>query len=478
MKMRAGLAAISSLCTAEELHRILAYALDRPVVEGLVAKIARGRAMDLTARSREDLIHAALTFAARDKAVRKQLEAAIMDATRLERAKLVQVDEEDWRAALDPHLQQRRGSAKMLLAMAVEASLGQRRWGERMQAVLAGLREQAAARDDLLHKAEAAGIGESVRSLEHAFADLTSRKGTLETQVSSLERERALVVVALGQREAELKRAREQGEALARELERVRRDVKVESADDDERDALKRKLRKLEKMAEFAREREHDRERLRLVEQERDVLAKEVVLLRVQLQIAQLHAARAVVSTPPPAPIPGVERRSRPREPVSQPQARARRSALYVDGANVASAARLLYDRKVDFARLRDELLGRDGSATMCAYVVDGADEPFAAFVRRLKREGYRVTKRAPKVFPDGTTKADLDVDLAVDLMAERHAYDRVVIVSGDSDFVPLVKRLKHDGIRVEAAAFRARAANELIAAVDAFIPLDEKVLS
>ena len=50
---------------------------------------------------------------------------------------------------------------------------------------------------------------------------------------------------------------------------------------------------------------------------------------------------------------------------------------------------------------------------------------------------------------------------------------DVVVIGSGDGDFIPLVKRLKRAGKRVEVAAFRASTDDALIAAVDSFMALD-----
>jgi uncharacterized LabA/DUF88 family protein len=156
------------------------------------------------------------------------------------------------------------------------------------------------------------------------------------------------------------------------------------------------------------------------------------------------------------------------------------RTAVYVDGANIAGAARQEHGRKVDFGRLRDVLVRRDESALLRAYVIDNGSDGFASFHRALRAMGYQVTKRVPKTLPDGSMKADLDVQLAVDAVGDACAAappSRVVIVTGDSDFVPLVRALKERGIRVEAAMFRTRSAKELIAAVDAFWPLGEEVL-
>ncbi len=45
----------------------------------------------------------------------------------------------------------------------------------------------------------------------------------------------------------------------------------------------------------------------------------------------------------------------------------------------------------------------------------------------------------------DGTTKrkANCDVDMAFHLMKERDEFDRAVVLSGDGDFLPVLKHLK-----------------------------------
>lgn len=51
---------------------------------------------------------------------------------------------------------------------------------------------------------------------------------------------------------------------------------------------------------------------------------------------------------------------------------------------------------------------------------------------------------------------------------------DTIVLVSGDGDFVPLVKHLKYAlGCRVEVIAFGKSASSKLIAEADEFTDLD-----
>jgi uncharacterized LabA/DUF88 family protein len=122
-------------------------------------------------------------------------------------------------------------------------------------------------------------------------------------------------------------------------------------------------------------------------------------------------------------------------------------------------------------------LIATGEAASATAYVIDNGAEGFDAFSRALRSAGFAVRRRAPKLMRDGTQKANQDIEIAIDVMEQRERFSRVVLVTGDSDFVPLVRSLKRSGIRVEAAMFRAHAAKELMAEVDAFIVLGETVL-
>ena len=49
--------------------------------------------------------------------------------------------------------------------------------------------------------------------------------------------------------------------------------------------------------------------------------------------------------------------------------------------------------------------------------------------------------------------------------------------MTGDGDFVPLVEKLRNDGVRVEVASFRDTTSNELYQCADQVHQLDERVL-
>src|SRR5687767_11150073 len=91
-----------------------------------------------------------------------------------------------------------------------------------------------------------------------------------------------------------------------------------------------------------------------------------------------------------------------------------------------------------------------------------------------MRRNGFRVIHKELKTFYDGTRKANLDVEIAVDMLSLAGRYDTAVLVSGDEDFVYAVNAVAYKGCRVEVAGFRSNTAPKLIDVADYFIDLGD----
>jgi hypothetical protein len=91
-----------------------------------------------------------------------------------------------------------------------------------------------------------------------------------------------------------------------------------------------------------------------------------------------------------------------------------------------------------------------------------------------MRRNGFRVVQKELKTFYDGSRKANLDVEIAVDMLSLAGRYDTAVLVSGDEDFVYAVNAIAYKGCRVEVAGFRSNTAPKLIDVADYFIDLGE----
>ena len=148
--------------------------------------------------------------------------------------------------------------------------------------------------------------------------------------------------------------------------------------------------------------------------------------------------------------------------------------AIFIDGNNLFHAARF-HNIDIDYNKLLRVLLG-DGRLFRAFFYtgVDAGAERQQGFLLWMRRNGFRVVQKELKTFYDGTRKANLDVEIAVDMLSLAGRYDTAVLVSGDEDFVYAVNSVAYKGCRVEVVGFRSNTAPKLIDVADCFIDLGE----
>lgn len=149
------------------------------------------------------------------------------------------------------------------------------------------------------------------------------------------------------------------------------------------------------------------------------------------------------------------------------------RIAIFIDGNNLFHAARSV-GVEIDYAKLLNVLRGEDMLLRAFFYTgVDQQAERQQGFLLWMRRNGYRVVEKELKMFPDGTKKANLDVEIAVDMLSLADKYDTAILVSGDEDFAYAVNAIAYKGVRVEVAGFRSNTSPRLIDVADRFVELD-----
>lgn len=142
------------------------------------------------------------------------------------------------------------------------------------------------------------------------------------------------------------------------------------------------------------------------------------------------------------------------------------RAGVYVDVENTTRNG----GRGLRFDVLRD-FACRDGADALrlnayLAYDAERArhDQYYRnnamSFHFAMRSVGFKVIEKPVQWFTneDGirVSKANSDLDLAVDMLLQSARLDRVLLVSGDGDFVQVVRALQNNGCRVELVAFQS----------------------
>lgn len=149
------------------------------------------------------------------------------------------------------------------------------------------------------------------------------------------------------------------------------------------------------------------------------------------------------------------------------------RVAIFIDGSNLFYAA-LQLGIEIDYSKLLCHLT--QGSRLFRSFFYTGVDptnEKQQGFLLWMRRNGYRVVSKELVQLPDGSKKANLDVEIAVDMMALVGCYDTAILVSGDGDLAYAVDAVSYRGARVEVVSLRSMTSDSLINVADRYIDLE-----
>lgn len=191
------------------------------------------------------------------------------------------------------------------------------------------------------------------------------------------------------------------------------------------------------------------------------------------------------------------------------------KTAIFIDGYNFQKLSYDAFGVRVDFAKLAKALAGNNFLVRAYYYTGEFNDESIEQFVRLssgqsaenlrqqmqkrkssqnrflrfLSRNGFKVVSKTARVYRDFDSeevrvKADLDLELAIDMLTLCDHLDEAILVSGDGDFVPLVHAVAAKGVRVVVVSSQSvqamsrgyRASDLLLDAADAFVAFESLI--
>jgi len=150
------------------------------------------------------------------------------------------------------------------------------------------------------------------------------------------------------------------------------------------------------------------------------------------------------------------------------------RVGIFIDAQNLYHSGKNLYRSKVNFGAIVKDAVDDRKLARAMAYVIATETGEETGFFEALTKMGIETKVKDLQVFSSGAKKADWDVGMAIDAVALAPKLDSVILVTGDGDFVPLVKYLQIQGCQVEVVSFGKSTSAKLIEASDHFMDLDE----
>jgi len=152
------------------------------------------------------------------------------------------------------------------------------------------------------------------------------------------------------------------------------------------------------------------------------------------------------------------------------------RVAVLVDVQNMYYSAKYNYNSKVNFkAVLESAIAGRVLTRGIAYVIKTDVVQKEKDFFEALHKSGFEVKEKDLQIFPGGAKKGDWDIGITMDAIRLAKKVDSIVLVSGDGDYIPLVKYLQlSEGCLVEVMAFGKTCSNELISVADDFMDMEK----
>lgn len=135
------------------------------------------------------------------------------------------------------------------------------------------------------------------------------------------------------------------------------------------------------------------------------------------------------------------------------------RLAVFIDGAHLYATSRNLgFD--VDYRKLREFSMKKGRLVRMYYYaaMVENDDySPLKPLTDWLAYNGYTLVTKPAKEFTDASgrrrVKANMEIEIAVDMLELAPLVDHVVLFGGDSDYRRLIEAVQRKGARVSVVS-------------------------
>ena len=152
--------------------------------------------------------------------------------------------------------------------------------------------------------------------------------------------------------------------------------------------------------------------------------------------------------------------------------------SIFVDVQNVYYTCRQAHRANFDYNAFWAEVNRGRQLVKAVAYATDRGDAKQKEFQAILHAIGFTVKLKPVLKRRDGTTKADWDVGIALDVYEAAADCDTVILVSGDGDFGVLLDRIRQRfSTRSEVYGVQSLTSDQLTMYADHFHPIEGSLL-
>lgn len=148
------------------------------------------------------------------------------------------------------------------------------------------------------------------------------------------------------------------------------------------------------------------------------------------------------------------------------------RVMIFIDGSSLFYAAMQL-DIEIDYMRLLRFLAA--GGRLVHAFFYTGLDpfnEKQKGFLHWMQCNGYKVITKELVQFADGSKKANLNVEIAVDMLTLSPHCDTMVLISGTGELTYAVNAITYQGVQTEVMSLQSMTSDSLINVADYYTDL------
>ena len=149
---------------------------------------------------------------------------------------------------------------------------------------------------------------------------------------------------------------------------------------------------------------------------------------------------------------------------------------VLIDGGSLFRAATQL-SLEIDYEKLLPCLLkGRDIVRALFYTGFSPGNLKQASFLKWMRNNGYRVVQKELAVNSDGSRRANLGVEIAIDMLRFARANDKIgviILVSHNNDLAYVAQKVSTQGLQLEIVSVTSLIQESLLNYADRFIDLE-----